>query len=314
MTHTLLLIYLGGVIAELLQEAGHWRAFRSTPLLFGSILGENHPLPQYPRLMTMGLVIGLGGACVMNALKWPYRLTRKLINSSKQHVCKPDEILELVMEMWRLQMIADYRLDAPMSIHEARSRLADVYAALMENMEEVSRALPEGTLRAPQSKRAPPRDLEIKAVQMPIDASEIAAAVAAMVPPPEPEEEKLRAALKALQQEFPGTLHEVRVERALGERSPSAPEVAYGSEQFWDKLTWTVQVGNERAYNESLEAAIVELRKELAVEALRPERARRIAEVLREIPDKRFERIHALGDAQKLLEDEQRAARMKGAS
>jgi len=118
--------------------------------------------------------------------------------------------------------------------------------------------------------------------------------------------EPLKEALAQLQREFPdASLTEVRLEFRTGERHDDMPS------ESWFATTWRVQVGNECGYGDSLENALVELRKELGIKALVPDRAQRLAAILREIPERGFERHTALSAAQAILEEEARLARTK---
>jgi len=118
--------------------------------------------------------------------------------------------------------------------------------------------------------------------------------------------EPLKEALAQLQREFPDeSLTEVRLEFRTGERHDDRPN------QSWSETTWRVQVGNDHGYGDSLENALVELRKEIGIKALVPDRAQRLAAILREIPERGFERHAALSAAQAILEEEMRLARTK---
>jgi hypothetical protein len=118
--------------------------------------------------------------------------------------------------------------------------------------------------------------------------------------------EPLKDALAQLQREFPDeSLTEVRLEFKKGERHDNMPS------ESWSETTWRVQAGNEHGYGDSLENALVELRKELGIKALVPDRAQRLAAILREIPERGFERHTALSAAQAILEEEARLARTK---
>ena len=317
MIHTLILLYLGGVIAEVLEQAGHWRAFKSV----SRTMSVREDIPEtMPELgLAIGIFVGVAAFSLVNGFKWPYRLTRNLWKSRIGHTSLGDEVLEFSMRMSFLQAVADYhRIDARMSIHEARCQLGDTYSAVMEGMEKILAVTVPG-LRPPIKEYVPPGFGEPVFQVRPPTQEELEAAgngfaIQTWGPPQAgPVMDSLSNDLASLRQEFPdSTLREVRAERSLGERSPSAPEVAYGSEQSWDKMTWTVQIGNERAHGDSMEIALAELRENLRLEALRPEYAQRVAAVLREIPNERFERIHALGEAQRLLDEERRAEWLKG--
>ena len=133
--HTLLLLYLGGVIAEILEQATHWRTFQS----MSRAVAIREDIPEtMPELgINIGLFIGIALSSIVNGFKWPYRLTRKIWKSRIGHMSVGDEVLELSMRMSFLQAISDYRLDARMSIHVAKSQLGDTYSAVMESMEEI---------------------------------------------------------------------------------------------------------------------------------------------------------------------------------
>jgi hypothetical protein len=115
----------------------------------------------------------------------------------------------------------------------------------------------------------------------------------------------MKDALAWLEKEFPGAaLYEVRLEFRFGER-PGVTD----SSASWVNVDWYVQVNNDRACGDSLELAGADLRKRLALKVQTSERATRIAEILREIPRKGFERGNALDEAQRLLEEEELRSR-----
>jgi hypothetical protein len=116
--------------------------------------------------------------------------------------------------------------------------------------------------------------------------------------------EVLEEALALLKKEFPyAVVYDARLEFRLGERSDH-PGVEM--ERSWSREYWTVQVDNESAHEDSFDGALVELRRRLKVKAQVPERAERLAAILREIPDDGFEREHAVMAARALLEKERR--------
>jgi hypothetical protein len=106
----------------------------------------------------VGTFVGVAVGSLQAAILWPYRLPRKCVKSRKEHTSLSDEVLELAMELWFLQMIAAHRLDTSMSIHEARRDLAAAYSDLMDRMEDVlAGAIPEGAMREPLSEYVPPK-------------------------------------------------------------------------------------------------------------------------------------------------------------
>jgi len=116
--------------------------------------------------------------------------------------------------------------------------------------------------------------------------------------------EVLREALALLKKEFPcAVVYEARLEFRLGERSDH-PGVEM--ERSWSRQCWTIQVDNESVYEDSLDGALTELRRRLKVKAQAPERAERLAAILREIPDEGFERNDVVMAARALLEKERR--------
>jgi len=114
----------------------------------------------------------------------------------------------------------------------------------------------------------------------------------------------LEEALALLKKEFPGAvIYEARLENRLGERSDH-PGVEM--ERSWSREYWTVQVDNENENADSLEQVIADLRTTLARRAQVPERAERVAAVLREISDEGFERENVVMAARAILEKERR--------
>lgn len=153
--HTLLLLYFGGVISELLRSAGSWRVFLAVPRIVSSFYGASESLQK---AMGVGTFVGVALGSLETALLWPYRLLRKCVKSRTGHTSLSDEVLELSMELWFLQMIATHRLDTSMSIHDARRDLANSYSDLMDRMEDVlAQAIPEGAMRGPLSEYVPPK-------------------------------------------------------------------------------------------------------------------------------------------------------------
>jgi len=114
----------------------------------------------------------------------------------------------------------------------------------------------------------------------------------------------LQEALAQIQCEFSAAeLTDVRLEYRMGERHDHCPS------QSWTETQWSVQVGNDHGRGASMDEALAELRKEIGIKAQIPERAERIAAILREIPDEAFARYHVVGAAQELLEKERRERR-----
>jgi hypothetical protein len=112
-------------------------------------------------------------------------------------------------------------------------------------------------------------------------------------------DEPIKKALALLRREFPdANLYEVRLEFRQLERSGRLEELQF---------SWTVQVDNDREWADLLEDAIAKLHKRLAVAAQIPERAERIASILRELPYDGFSRYEVIEAAQRILGRERQA-------
>lgn len=127
---------------------------------------------------------------------------------------------------------------------------------------------------------------------------------------PAPERAPLNDALTALRDEYPAArLFEVRLGFCLGEREDH-PE--FEMERKWHRVSWSVQVGNESGSGATFDEARHKLREELDWDEQVPEKARALAALLREIPAGGFRRNDVLQAAQRLVETEERQARVVG--
>jgi hypothetical protein len=110
----------------------------------------------------------------------------------------------------------------------------------------------------------------------------------------------LESVLAQLREEFPyAVVYDARLEFRLGERSDLGDPT-----QRWNETIWTIQVDNLSESADSLEQAFADLRATLARRAQVPERAERLAALLREIPDEGFERENVVMAARAILEKE----------
>jgi len=112
----------------------------------------------------------------------------------------------------------------------------------------------------------------------------------------------LHDAIEVVRKTFPDAgLYEVRLEFRSGERASPA--------EYWNDTSWSIQVGNDKAYGDSLDEAISKLRANLDWKAQVPEIAKEIANILRGVSDKDWAREDVMREAQRILELERRSGR-----
>lgn len=107
-------------------------------------------------------------------------------------------------------------------------------------------------------------------------------------------------ALERLREEFPSAnLRDARLEFRLGERAEFKP---HAPAETWNEFYWSIQIDNNRGSGKTFDEAISEVKKKLAREALIPDRATRIADILREL--EYHDRYTATEAAQRILDEE----------
>lgn len=113
--------------------------------------------------------------------------------------------------------------------------------------------------------------------------------------------ETLQRTLTLLQALFPDAqVREVSLNVCVGERGD------HNDPQDWVKVWWRVQINNDSGNGPSLNEALAELRERIDQHGRVRENAVRLAALMREIPQDRFERGATIEAANQILEDERR--------
>jgi hypothetical protein len=112
----------------------------------------------------------------------------------------------------------------------------------------------------------------------------------------------LAQALERLREEFPNAnLRDARLAFRFGERAEFKP---YAPAETWNEFSWSIQIDNNGGNGKTVDEAISEVKGKIAREALIPERATRIADILREL--EYHDRYAATEAAQRILDEEPR--------